>query len=212
MYRIDISKGNLTRVLELAILGLLKEQPHHGYELQKRLTQVMGPLSRVSFGSLYPALNRLEKSGAVRAIDAPAPAVPATGSLGAELAAFRARHASPRRSRGKKVYEITDRGHELFDELLIAGPSVDDERSFGLRLAFARYLAPDARLRMLERRRAHLVEQLAQARASMDAHSRDAYTSSLIQHTTETTEADISWLDRLIAAERGRDVSRTATI
>ena len=30
----------------------------------------------------------------------------------------------------------------------------------------------------------------------------DAYTRSLVEHTTETTERDISWLDRLIAAER----------
>ena len=50
-------------MLELAILGLLKEQPHHGYELKKQLAEVMGPLSRVSFGSLYPALARLETNG-----------------------------------------------------------------------------------------------------------------------------------------------------
>jgi DNA-binding PadR family transcriptional regulator len=46
-------------VIDLAILGLLKEQPLHGYELKKRLTGVLGPLSSVSFGSLYPALARL---------------------------------------------------------------------------------------------------------------------------------------------------------
>ena len=52
-------------MLELAILGLLKEQPLHGYELKKRLTDRLGPLSSVSFGSLYPALARLETAGAV---------------------------------------------------------------------------------------------------------------------------------------------------
>lgn len=198
-------------MLELAILGLLKDQPHHGYELKKRLTEVMGPLSRVSFGSLYPALNRLERNAAVRAVDsAPSATGPATGSLGAELAAFRGRHVTPRRTRGRKVYEITDQGAALFGELL-AGQTIDDDRSFGLRLAFARHLSPDARLRLLERRRAHLVEQLARARASMAGHSGDAYTSSLIQHTTETTEADISWLDRLIDAEREHESSRTAS-
>ncbi len=202
-------------MLELAILGLLKEQPHHGYELKKQLTEVTGPFSRVSFGSLYPALARLEANGAVRAIDAAAPPVPATGSLGAELAAFKVRHTGARHSRGRKVYEITDRGHELFNELLEAGnASVDDERGFGLRLAFARYLAPDARLRLLERRRAHLVEQLAQSvqfqassAAANNGSARDAYRTSIIEHSTATTEADISWLDRLIAAERGQSTS-----
>jgi DNA-binding PadR family transcriptional regulator len=193
-------------VLELAILGLLKEQPHHGYELKKHLVDVTGPFTRVSFGSLYPALARLEAQGAVRAVDAaPAPPVPSTGSLGAELAAFKARHKGTRHSRGRKVYEITERGHELFAALLAAGnASVDDERGFGLRLAFARYLAPDARLRLLERRRAHLVEQLAQSQsaAASNGATRDAYRSSLLEHTHATTEADIDWLDRLIAAER----------
>lgn len=194
-------------MLELAILGVLKEQPLHGYELKKQLVEVTGPFARVSFGSLYPALARLEAQGAVRAIDAPAaPPVPATGSLGAEIAAFKARHVGTRAARNRKVYEITDRGHELFDELLAGGASsrasVDDERGFGLRLAFARYLAPDARLRLLERRRAHLVEQLAQLQDTRNV-ARDAYRNSLLEHSNATTEADISWLDKLIAAERG---------
>jgi DNA-binding PadR family transcriptional regulator len=202
--------------LELAILGLLKEQPHHGYELKKQLSEVTGPFARVSFGSLYPALGRLEAQGAVRAIDAPAaPPVPATGSLGAELAAFKQRHVGVRHSRGRKVYEITERGHELFNELLEAGnSSVDDERGFGLRLAFARYLNADARLRLLERRRAHLVEQLAQSQkssaAANGASARDAYRTSILEHSTATTEADISWLDRLIAAERGQTSSASS--
>ena len=50
-------------MLELAILGLLKEQELHGYELKKRLVDVLGPFSSVSFGSLYPALHRLEHRG-----------------------------------------------------------------------------------------------------------------------------------------------------
>ena len=47
-------------MLELAILGLLKEQELHGYELKKRLSDTLGFASGVSFGSLYPALGRLE--------------------------------------------------------------------------------------------------------------------------------------------------------
>jgi DNA-binding PadR family transcriptional regulator len=54
-----------SRVLELAILGLLKEQELHGYELKKRLVEALGPFSSVSFGSLYPALARLQRAGAV---------------------------------------------------------------------------------------------------------------------------------------------------
>ena len=50
-------------MLELAILGVLAEQPRHGYELKKRLSDTLGPLWGISFGSLYPALKRLELKG-----------------------------------------------------------------------------------------------------------------------------------------------------
>src|SRR5207248_3821099 len=134
----------------------------HGYELKKRLSAAFGPFSSVSFGSLYPALNRLEAAGAVKAVEALEPqaprAIPMTGSMTGEAAAFRARREPKRGGRAKKVYGITERGEKLFEELLEAdSSSADDDRGFNLRLAFCRYLPPDARLGMLERRRAQLV-------------------------------------------------------
>lgn len=205
-------------MLELAILGLLKESELHGYELKKRLSETLGPFSSVSFGSLYPALARLESAGAVKAVEAndvvpPAGGArlgPMTGSLSGELAAFRARRATregqrmPRAGRGKKVYAITERGEQLFEELLAADGSPEDERAFNLRLAFASYLGADQRLGMLERRRAQLIERLAQARVAVrSGRARlDAYSHSLMEHSTENAERDISWLDRLIATER----------
>jgi DNA-binding PadR family transcriptional regulator len=193
-------------MLELAILGLLKEQELHGYELKKRLADTLGARSGVSYGSLYPALGRLETAGAVKAVEsAEAVTVPQTGSLGGELAAFRARRASSRGSRGKKVYGITDRGEQLFAELLTAeSTSAEDERLFNLRLAFARYLPPGARLGLLERRRAHLLERLGRlsTRVRTGRDRLDGYAHSLLEHDRETTEHDLSWIDRLIATER----------
>src|SRR5205085_7626498 len=128
------------------------------------------------------------------------------GSLGGELAAFRARRGATKGGRSKKVYGITDRGEKLFEELLAAeNASTDDDRAFNLKLAFARHLPADARLGLLERRRAQLVDRLAKARSAIRARRErlDAYSRSLMEHGTETTERDISWLDRLIAAERG---------
>ncbi len=198
-------------MLELAILGLLQEQELHGYELKKRLGETLGPFSGASFGSLYPALRRLEAAGAVKAVEAnpgpPTRPIPMTGSLGGELAAFRARRgASSPGGRGRKVYGVTERGQELFEELLAAESSPnDDDRTFTLKLAFARFLSPEARLGLLERRRARLVERLAQSagRSRKDRGPLDLYRRSLLEHTNETTERDISWLDRLIEAEKG---------
>jgi len=170
----------------------------------------------VSFGSLYPALARLEAAGAVKAVEAnPAPPAPfpLTGSLTGELAAFRAfspagrqRRTTGRPTRGKKVYGITDVGQRLFEELLATDhASTDDDRVFNLKLAFARHLPAEARMSLLERRRAQLVERLSRARTNLRARGErsasDSYTRSLIEHGTETTEREISWLDRLIAGE-----------
>jgi DNA-binding PadR family transcriptional regulator len=161
----------------------------------------------VSFGSLYPALARLESAGAVKAVDpmsTPAVPIPHTGSLAGELAAFRARKGASRGGRGKKVYGITARGESLFEELLAAETqSSDDERFFNLRLAFARYLPPDARLGMLERRRALLMERLIQMRGRVKAlRDHDRYARSLIEHDRDSTERDLTWIDQLIAHER----------
>lgn len=191
-------------MLELAILGLLVDEDLHGYELKRRLTEVLGALSSVSYGSLYPALARLEKAAAVKvAVAEPDELPPATGSLGAELALFRRRAAAggtARSGRTRKVYGITDRGRQVFSDLLTADPaSLDDDREFTLRLAFARFLPPEARVRLLERRRATLVERLTRTRSRP---GRDAYAAALIEHGAATTERDISWLDDLIARER----------
>ena len=198
-------------MLELAILGLLGDQELHGYEIRKRLRDELGLFANISFGSLYPALSRLERAGAVEAVEGPGEAtrpIPMTGSLSGERAAFRTRRASPGRGRrGRKVYRITDEGRRQFTALLDREPGAgaEDARSFGLRLAFARYLAPQARLRLLERRRAQLAQRLTETRAATARGRRlDPYARSLVEHTTESTERDISWLDRLIDAERER--------
>jgi DNA-binding PadR family transcriptional regulator len=201
-------------MLDLAILGLLEERDLHGYEIRKLLREHLGLLANVSFGSIYPALTRLEKAGAVVATDAsaaaPSPATthaaPPTGSLSGELAVLRSRrHAPTRARRGKKVYRITDKGRRLFAELLAEGGAAADDRSFSLRLAFARHLAPQARLTLLERRRALLVQRQGEAesaRADLDVYAR-----SVVQHTADGVARDISWLDHLIASERAALVS-----
>jgi hypothetical protein len=120
-------------VLELAILGLLQEQPRHGYELKKVLRETLGSFWGVSFGSLYPALRRLERSGAIEVVDdAPAatePAMPATGSLKGEAAAVTTEPSSissmnPSRSSRRRA------GYSEPNEIPQSGPRVSDKRFF----------------------------------------------------------------------------------
>jgi DNA-binding PadR family transcriptional regulator len=172
-------------VLEFAILGLLREQPRHGYELRRTLAD-LGFWS-VSFGSLYPAIKRLEKAGLI---------------------------AVKSQSGRRKSYQITSDGEDHFVELLSDEATADDERSFNLRLAFLRYVDPDNRIDVLERRRAHLVERLAEARdalkrgAERTKERMDRYTLALMEHGVASAEADIAWLDELIETEKAQSPRR----
>src|SRR2546421_10434839 len=53
------------QMLEFAILGILHEAPMHGYELRKRLHDLLGTLHAFSYGSLYPTLRRLLRAGLI---------------------------------------------------------------------------------------------------------------------------------------------------
>ena len=54
-----------TDVLSLAILGMLAEQPLHGYQVRKLLGAELGPFRALSYGSLYPCLRRMEAEGLI---------------------------------------------------------------------------------------------------------------------------------------------------
>lgn len=170
-------------MLELAVLGLLKERGMHGYELRRQLGQRLGFFWTVSFGSLYPTLKKLERRGLVQKVLDP-----------------------DQTSRRRQVYRITPAGEVEFLELIAEGAhSAWEEDKFPLRFAFFRYLKPETRIRLLERRRAYLEEKLQEGRASLRrarGGRQDPYTLSLVRHGVEVTQHDLRWIDELIAAER----------
>ena len=55
----DLVQGTL----DLLILKIVALQPLHGWAIAQRLKQVSGDVLRVSEGSLYPALHKLEQEG-----------------------------------------------------------------------------------------------------------------------------------------------------
>ncbi|HEX6581554.1 MAG TPA: PadR family transcriptional regulator [Actinomycetota bacterium] len=173
-------------MLELAVLGLLKERPMHGYQLSRELGDSLGGLWRVSYGSLYPTLRRLERDAAIES---------EAGDV--------------RGARRKKVYRITPKGEQIFIELLQESPqdTQTEDARFRMRLAFFRYLPPETRIRLLERRRQALKERLSTIAESVRTGrgGTDDYGRALIEHNRAITESDITWLEQLIAAERAKN-------
>jgi DNA-binding PadR family transcriptional regulator len=185
--------SNRSGVLELAVLGLLHENPMHGYELRKRLNALLGALRAFSYGSLYPCLKQLLTEGLI-ADEADEP----PGAAG--------RARAGRRS--KIVYRLTADGKERLQNLLAeAGPAAWDDDGFGVHFAFFGQTRADVRLRILEGRRTRLEERLEGVRAAL-ARTRerlDSYTLELHRHGLESVEREVRWLNELIDSERRSD-------
>lgn len=155
----------------------------HGYELKKRLSFMLGHFWTVSYGSLYPALKRLEKSG------------------GIERA-----YSIKEKTRNRNVYRITPVGEREFITLLSdtgTAASFADTDKFDLRMAFFQYLDPETRLMLLEKRRQMLEEQVAKFKQYRSTNrNQDRYQTGLLRHKVDQTKSDIRWLEKLIAHER----------
>jgi DNA-binding PadR family transcriptional regulator len=195
----------IDRVLDIAILGLLMDRDHHGYEIRTQLRDRLGVWANVSFGSIYPALARLERYGYVEAVAPVAPRSSAisTGSLSGERASLRSlRATSGLGRRGRKVYRITERGRQEFVSLLADPATLDDSKNFSLRIALAKYLTPNLRVRLLERRRNDLEERLTEVRAGSRNEELDEYARGVMEHAAKGVELDLVWIDDLLSTER----------
>jgi DNA-binding PadR family transcriptional regulator len=195
----------IDRVLYIAILGLLMDRDHHGYEIRTQLRDRLGVWANVSFGSIYPALARLERYGYVEAVAPVAPRSSAisTGSLSGERASLRSlRATSGLGRRGRKVYRITERGRQEFVSLLADPATLDDSKNFSLRIALAKYLTPNLRVRLLERRRNDLEERLTEVRAGSRNEELDEYARGVMEHAAKGVELDLVWIDDLLSTER----------
>ncbi len=184
--------------LHTAVLGLLDEQPLHGYELRARLDLLVGALRRrVSFGSVYPALRTLEQRGLIAASE------PAEGCADPAQAPAQTRALAPRRRR--VVYGLTADGQAHLADLLAArGPATWEDDDFDVRFAFFARTDAATRLAVLQGRRASIDERLQRARqhAPCCGGRGDGYRSELARRSAESLERELAWLDEVAARER----------
>jgi DNA-binding PadR family transcriptional regulator len=176
-------------VLELAVLGSLRETPMHGYELRKRLNSLLGAFRAFGYGSLYPCLKEMLRQGLIEE------------TLPGTVKALAGR-------RSKIVYRLTADGKERLENLLTqAGPAAWEDDGFGVHFAFFGLTRADVRLRILEGRRSRLEERRESFRAAVSRTRErvDSYTLELQRHGLESVDREVRWLNELIASERQSD-------
>ncbi|MFI2755060.1 PadR family transcriptional regulator [Cellulomonas sp. P22] len=125
--------------VEIYALSVLRSGPVHGYELKSRIRRPS--IAPVNNNSLYPALRRLERDGAV------------TKSVEQQ-------EGRPARN----VYTITEVGRRLLLDLVSTLPRelADDDEEFLLRVSFFDELPVPSRLDVLRVRRETVEQALAQ--------------------------------------------------
>lgn len=183
-------------MVEFAILGLLHEAPMHGYELRKRLASPLGAFRAFSYGSLYPALRRLQRAGLIMEETADTPEDNATRSWG---------------RRARRVYKLTAEGKERFAALVADGGSQSwDDDGFGVHMAFFSRTPAEVRMRILEGRRRRVEERREGLRAALARAGEqiDRYTRELHRLGLESSEREVRWLNELIEHERAEQDGR----
>jgi DNA-binding PadR family transcriptional regulator len=190
---------NRTGVLEFAVLGLLHRTPMHGYELSKQLNSLLGAFRALSYGTLYPCLNKLYEEGLI-----------AKEGDAARSARGGTARSGTAKGRSKIVYRLTAEGKERLQDLLTeSGPASWEDEEFGVHFAFFGQTRADIRLRILEGRRSRLEERMEGVRAVLarTAERVDSYTLELQRYGLESVEREVRWLNELIASERRSEES-----
>jgi DNA-binding PadR family transcriptional regulator len=160
--------------LRFATLGLLAEQPLHGYQVKQRFEDLLGGTWEVNIGQVYQTLQRLERDGLVET----------TGDRG---------------DRGRQAYRTTDFGLTALDEWLSSPaqqPQTLREEVY-VKLALLGRQA-DGRLEaMLDGQRRVYLQQLRDL-ADQERVARDCgrpELALLFRGAQLHTEADLKWLD-----------------
>jgi DNA-binding PadR family transcriptional regulator len=108
------------------ILGFLTQQSMTGYELRKFFSLSFSFFSGLSYGSIYPALKKLESEGLI--------------SMEMQV-----QNGAPNR----KVYTVTERGREEFLASIREPFPLEQQRyNFLMHLFFFAYLPPEERIKL----------------------------------------------------------------
>jgi DNA-binding PadR family transcriptional regulator len=173
----------------LVILGLLRDQPLHGYEIKQIIEEQMGDWTSIAFGSIYFALGKLSEEGLI------------------EMVATEKEGNRPSRS----IYQITEAGRAEFLKLLRELWREPERQYFAIDvgLGFMNALPPEEIMGYLHGRVAllegtlhyldsHQLEQMGQPNIPASA-------VVIFEHSRVHLAAELSWIKEVLEKmQRGK--------
>ncbi len=175
---------------ELIILSLLMRWPLHGYMIAKITSDMIGPMAKISNGTLYPLLTKLKQAG---------------------LIATHVDTAQQRGERQLRSFQITELGRKRFHELMMDTTSNPGEyqKFFRYKVVHMGLLSLEERLHLIDHYsnycQAHTLhlhteaQNLVQENADNQFMSPEQLEATLdtMRHMASQWRAELEWVQRL---------------
>ena len=164
---------------ELLLLGLLKESPKHGYDIKRKIKEILSLFAGVDLKSIYYPLQVLERDGLVIK-----------------------RTTKPGNRPERIVYELTSKGESYFDDLLNRSFLNFKRPQFSLDLSlyFLHFMKPAVAKRRM-RARLSILNRVCKGLEQMIKEQSKKKPSSLariLEHNKRQVQAESDFLIDLI--------------
>ena len=158
-----------------AVLALLADAPAHGYEIKRGLEERFGTvIAPLNAGQVYTTLQRLQRDRLVTD-----DAVAQSGRP------------------DKRVYRLTDAGHEALAEWLGAPSAPTRLRDdFFMKLVLAHSMGLADPVVLIARQRETYLRALGELERVLAAGGSEGATALVVEGAALHLEADLKWLDR----------------
>jgi DNA-binding PadR family transcriptional regulator len=200
------SGRNANPVYELFVLGELIRGPQHGYRLPVILQRILGPFHRLSWGTLYPLIRRLEQQGLITSESEPKAGTAGAGKQSLTLS----RPSTSERGQPRKIYSPTDAGQTRFFALMLdPGKYTSDYPDlFAIKFSKFSLITPAQQLLILQQYREYLSILRDHYHSGIQrvltnpgiGDDERPYILQLADHHIHRCDAELSWLDNRIAS------------
>ncbi len=184
---------------ELMVLSLLMRTPLHGYLIVKITNDMIGPWAKISSGTLYPLLARMEQAGLIAVVVAENQSAPG--------------------ERQTRTFLITEEGRKRFHQVMMDMSSNlgDYQRIFRYKMGFIDLLQSQERLLLFnhyinycQTTILHLQTEMANLAHELSHQPDPHFLGSVLKvmrHLEEQTQAELEWARSLREEELSQKAS-----